>query len=320
MSNTAESIDIRLAIGEPVGESPLRMTCPAHIHKARIGQEDKKQSLAIYRDGLHCFGCNWHVKRRYAALAFLLGYWNGLGEESKSAIYRVRQRLGDFVGAAKKEAQPHVPPLDPYVPEAFHQFLLGPMSSRLEYLQLERGLDYGTICMFKLGHTGTHFSFPVYDQYVRLFTIRYRSDDRFSDKSRQDYRKYEGTWGRNQPILYPLNTLDGATHLNELWIVEGEFDAISSNQAGNITLTITNGATNLVKLYSMFRAIYPAIAVNRFVLAGDQDGAGDKAMLDLKQVLDDAGERSVRARWSKVKDLNEYYSLGGGRKGIWYEG
>lgn len=324
-----EDVDIRLAVGEPRGETPIKMICP--MHKERIGVADDKGSLAVYRKNLHCFGCGFHVTRRYASLAFLLGEWDGRGGEDRrqvrEAVRRIKPRLGEFVGGKEQKRPAYVPPpIDPITVEAFHQYLLTYAKKRMvDELIEKRGLSLDTIRQYRLGHTGTHFTIPVPALDGSWYTLRYRADDTLADTRAADYRKYEGTWGRNAPTLFPLHCFRGLLEpsgrgcIEELWIVEGEFDAISSNQAGNTTLTITNGATNIVRIVELVGQQLPRLHVNRWVIATDQDGAGEQAAAQVMERLSESGQSSVRARWSGAKDLTEYYAGGGKRKRITYE-
>ncbi len=318
-----QTVDVRLALGTPHGNEALRMTCPAYIHQARIGQEDSKQSLAVYRDNLQCYGCGWHVSRRYAALAFVLGYWDGLTGEH-AGVLRAKERLAEFTSnrpaPSNPVREPYVPGIDPYAADAFHMFLLSHhMRDRLAWLQWSRGWTLDTIKKYRVGHSGTHFTFPVHDLSGALVTIRYRLDEKYGDINAPDSRKYEGTWGRNQPVLYPLHVLSGITRLRELWLVEGEADSISGNQAGDITLTVTNGSGQVPRMFEMICAKLPRLIVGRYVIATDADGAGNEAAYRLATVLCECGQSVVRARWSGAKDLTEFYAAGNSRGKIWYE-
>src|SRR6266702_8101370 len=57
---TWESIDVRLAVGEPHGNSPVMLICPFH--------NDDVGSLAVYSSNIHCFGCGVVGEAR-------TGYW-----------------------------------------------------------------------------------------------------------------------------------------------------------------------------------------------------------------------------------------------------
>lgn len=319
-----KEVDIRLAVGQPYssGEAPIKIVCP--MHAERIGSEDDKGSLAVYRKNIHCFGCGYHLKRRYSSLAFLLGEWDGRGDENgdaaREAVMRVKSRLADF-----KDGEDGIGPRRWVAPEpteievrAFSRYLMKYKRGRLrDELQRKRGMTIETIKQYKLGHTGTHFTIPVPNMEGGYYTFRYRADEEVTDTNAPDFRKYDGQFGRNDPVLFPLPVIRDVSELEELWIVEGEYDAIASNQAGNTTLTITNGATNIAKIYKMIRDSFPNLVVKRWVISTDQDAAGDAAALALAEVLSESGQKWVRARWEGAKDLTEYYALG--RREITYD-
>jgi len=308
-------VDIRLAVGTPVGNTPVMLICPFH--------DDRVGSLAVYRDNCNCFGCSYHLKRRFAALAFLIGAWNGVGSEEservRRAVVSITPRLHEFVGTAPAKVNTWTPPpISDYDVELFHSYLLRYKRNRLEdELIGRRGYDIETIKRFRLGHTGSHFTIPVPNLDNGYKSIRYRADDGILDKDEPDFRKYEGTWGHNQPCLFPLSSLRGVRTLEALWITEGEYDAISVIQAGDTALTVTGGVGNCAKVVQMIAAL--GIQVDRWVIAVDQDNAGNVASDKLMRKLYDTGEKATRARWDTFKDLTEYYGAGGKRGDVWYE-
>ncbi len=303
---TWESIDVRLAVGEPHGNSPVMLICPFH--------NDDVGSLAVYSSNIHCFGCEFHLKRRYSSLAFLLGLWSGRGSEDgilvRDAVKKIDLSL--FVsGKLRPSAKFVPPPPDQLTVEAFHQYFLryGP----LDRFMKERGLTIDTIRQFKLGSTGTHFTLPLYTVEGGLFAIRYRADETVVDKYGEGFKKYDGTWGRNQPYLYPLRAIQGVKGVEELFIVEGEFDALAAIQAGMTTLTVTGGAGAVAKILDMLADELPWLHINRFVVCVDQDQAGEECA---RKILGCLGCNGVRARWSLGKDLGEFFARGGRREQI----
>ena len=283
-------IDVRLAVGRPSGDNPIKILCPMH--------PDVNPSLCVYRGNLNCLGCGFHVSRRYASLAFLLGYWDGHGDENSGIVRQAVRRINlkNYVGRGiMKQATRNIPPLDPYAADSFHQYLLryGPLGR----LMRERGLTYATVCAYRLGYTGSHFTIPVYDMDGRLYTLKYRADDRLVDADGGDMHKYGGISGHNSSVLFSLPTLRGRTQIDELWISEGEFDCISSTQAGCVTLTATNGASSLCRIPDMVANDLPWLIVKRWVLATDQDEAGESAATKLAAIL---GACAWRARWGEI--------------------
>ena len=302
-----ERVDIRLAVGEPHGDAPIMLICPFH--------EDDTGSLAVYSSNIHCFGnCGFHLKRRYSSLAFLLGLWDGRGSEDGTRVRDAVKKidLSQFVsGKLRPSAKFVPPPPDPITVEAFHQYFLryGPLESFMK----ERGLSIETIRGFKLGSTGTHFTLPVHTVEGSLTAIRYRADETVVDKYGEGFKKYDGTWGRNQPYLYPLRAIQGVKGVEELFIVEGEFDALAAIQAGMTTLTVTGGAGAVAKILDMLADELPWLHINRFVVCVDQDQAGEECA---RKILGCLGCNGVRARWSLGKDLGEFFARGGRREQI----
>lgn len=318
-------VDIRLAVGVPHGQTPIKVLCP--MHKERLGVEDVVGSLAVYRSNLHCYGCQFHTTRRYASLALLLGYWDGHGSENSEMVRLAVKRidLTKYTGKAIniKQSSSFTPsPPNPYAVLAFHQYLLRYGMGReglgpLNRLMCTRNLSIDTIRRYTLGHTGSHFSIPVYDVSGSLLTIRYRADELLTDNSDPAFKKYDGTWGYNTAYLYPLPIVLGLSEIESLWITEGEFDALSSNQAGATTLTVTNGAGQVEYILDMIAAELPWLRVHRYVIATDQDAAGEGVANKLISML---GSNAVRARWGGgAKDLCQFYSEGGSREQIWLD-
>lgn len=323
MKVNPEQIDVRLVVGSPVGEQPIKIVCPPHIHRTRIKQEDDTGSMAVYRGNVHCHGCGFHLNRRYASIVFLLGLWDGLGDENSNKVAEIvdanRSKLPELISAHRVQSRPTIQTLEPFIDESFHQFLIRYHEDRMvDELMVKRGMTYETICKYRIGHTGTHFTIPVYDLDNALITIRYRADETRTDTGAGDFRKYEGVRGRNQPVLFPLSCLRGVHALKELWITEGELDAVVSNQEGACTLTVTNGAGSVSRIVEMVLFGLPRLSVDRYIVATDQDGAGDAAASAIQSVLSDLGLESVRARWRGAKDLCEFYSVGGSREEIRY--
>jgi hypothetical protein len=320
-----EEVDIRLAAGTPTGPTtPIKMICP--MHKERLGMEDDTGSLAVYRHNIHCFGCGFHIRRRYAALAFLLGAWDGRGDEDsmrvRDAIREyVKPRLGEFIHGRDPVGTGFAPPApSPYEVEAFCQYLFRYKEDRLvDALMTERGLTIETIRRFKIGHTGTHFTIPVYGLGGDIYSIRYRTDELALDAGGASARKYEGTFGRNAPCLYPLPTVGQLSEVGSLWITEGEFDALAAWQHGLIALTVTNGAGAVAKVVEMVGREMPGLNVSRWVVATDQDAAGEEAAQKILAALLVSGQAGVRARWGWGKDLGEYFSTGGSVRRISFE-
>jgi DNA primase len=306
-------VDIRLAVGRPVGEMPIMIKCPFH--------QDSTASLAVYRSNIHCFGCEYHLYRRYSSLAFLVGLWDGVGDENSEVVGRmvglVKDRLGEFIGDGSP-IRSSVPPINPYLADSFHQYMLKyAEGSMVDELMFKRGLTYETIKEAKLGYDGSRFTIPVYDLDGSLYTIRYRADDEAGRVDGQAHKKYAGTRGRNTSRLYSLPNLRGLHEVEEVWVTEGEFDSLATRQEGKVAVTVTNGATSCWQAPEMACAI--GLVPRRWVVALDQDAAGEAASEKLMTDLITRGQSAVRARWDKYKDIGELLAAGESIREVRYE-
>jgi hypothetical protein len=306
-------VDIRLAVGRPVGEMPIMIKCPFH--------QDSTASLAVYRSNIHCFGCEYHLYRRYSSLAFLVGLWDGVGDENSEVVGRmvglVKDRLGEFMGDSPP-IRSSVPPINPYLADSFHQYMLRYAEDRMvDELIFKRGLSFETIKTHCLGYDGSRFTVPVYGVDGSLYTIRYRADDTVCERHAPTYKKYAGTRGRNTSQLYTVRGLQRLHDVEEVWVTEGEFDSLATRQEGKVAVTVTNGATSCWQAPEMACAI--GLVPRRWVVALDQDAAGEAASEKLMTDLITRGQSAVRARWDKYKDIGELLAAGESIREVRYE-
>lgn len=291
-----QQVDLRTIIGRPRGNSPILVACPCH--------NDPAASLAVYADHAYCYGKRRYF-RRYESAALLLGLWDGKPETVEQAVYRVRPMLGKIkIALPQPEKSSAVKPIDPALADTFHRYLLASPDA-LCYFKQWRGLTDATIDEFKLGWTGTAFSIPVFGLGGELVGMRYRADDRL----RMDTPKYSGLSGHNTATPYSLVNIEDS---EDLWVFEGELDSIVGHQLGLPSATMTNGAGSLARLPGLLKD--SGLNPRRWVLATDQDEAGEQAAWELKQQL---GSAAVRARWdSNYKDISAFHVAGGTRKDI----
>lgn len=297
-------IDLRLAIGEPVADEPLPMTCPKLIHEGRIGQRDATQSLRVYEKNLHCFGCGFHTSRKqlYASLALLLGLWDGVSDDYKPAML-AKAQAERFVRTGKPASRNvmSVPPLSQVLWRGYEQFLWSPARIHRvrDYLMDERGFTEETIHAAHLGHDGTRFVIPVFDvSGTRVLTYRYRRDDYYDEEG----PKYSGTRDYNQPVLYPLHLM---VDWSDIVIVEGEFDALMLWQHDISAVTVTNGASQSWRVPDLLHAASPK--VRRVSIATDMDGAGLVERGKIRGEAEKFGWGVQEWTWSRKygKDISE---------------
>src|SRR6266704_2314229 len=294
-------LDLRLATYRRVyGSLPVLVTCPFH--------NDEEASLAIYIDHGYCFGCKQFI-RHQAGLALLLGWWNGNPSTELEAVNRVRPYLNmpEFqVGSRRstreydKPVEKKAEPLDPTAPGTFQRYLYHKGFNH--DLQRLRGYSDATVRRFGLGHSGTHWSIPVYDANNALVSLRFRADERFTGREEP---KYSAVKGHNPTVLYPLHLVQPC---NTVWVCEGELDAVTVNAWGVTCLTLTNGAGQLSKLPAMLLSTV-GWRVDEWIIATDIDEIGEETAYKLKMLLNGTSKRAV---WETGKDLTEF-KLAGGR-------
>lgn len=292
-------VDLRALVTASVPSkllSPVLITCPCH--------DDPGASLGVYHDHLYCHGkCQRHF-RRYEGVALLLGWWDGRPETVKPALAKVYSRLDSLPLAERVDAvNKPVKPVDPSLADTFHRYLLS-QAADLAFFKSWRGLAEKTIDELNLGFTGSHFTIPVYGRGGELCGVRYRMDPRHPG----DGPKYSGITGHNQAMAYCLKTLK-IDPWRSIWLFEGEYDAAVGYQIGVPAVTMTNGAGQIAPIVEL--AADAGFKPNKWVLALDQDEAGEKAAWELKQQL---GSAAIRARWDpKYKDITELVKAGGDR-------
>jgi hypothetical protein len=296
-------IDLRLAVTDmPVGAVPVKIKCPDSIHKHRAKQTDKNQSLAVYPDNLHCYGCGFHRNNRLEALAFLLGVTE---EEAKKVAEKyTNEALDAYRERAATEARRD--PLPFALAQLYNTALMGPNAPRAHRQDwlLARGITLETAEDVHLGHDGNRYVIPIFDADMKLIALRYRRDDAYLDES---YPKYMGMKGRNGLYLYPEWLIERDTR-KFLVICEGELDALRLWQEGYPAVSATNGAGQAHKLPALIRERWPRI--HTLCVATDQDEPGEEAARLTIAAAEGLGMKAMRLRWEEGKDVTEALQLG----------
>lgn len=287
------SLDLRLCVTDsPVGDYPEKIKCREH--------PDKVQSMAVYHDHIHCYGCGFRegCGDPIYGLAYLLRI--PLDQARAAAEKYTTERLDAYRERAAQEARRD--PLPRSLSTLYHETLMrGRRRNRRDWL-LARGLTDDTIARFEIGHDGLRFTIPIFDADGNLISIRFRRDDQFGDEG----SKYLGIKGRNGLYLFPeFVGLDSDT----LYLCEGELDAIRLWQEGLPAVTLTNGAGQTPKLPRIIKEKYPR--VTSLIIATDLDEPGQEAARLTKEAAIAAGFKDVtRLEWSEGKDVTEAYQLG----------
>lgn len=303
-----EDVDIRLAVTDsPYGESAVKVLCPKH--------RDKERSMCVYPGNIHCNGCGFHIKRRYEALAFLLGYWDGEGDGYDGAKRAMGVAHKYYHVNRPSAKQKTIEPLAPTLHLSYQMALWTLFCHKLEYFQCWRGLHKQIIKDAYIGYDGMRWVIPVLDAEGKLITLRYRRDDAVDTES----PKYSGVKDYNQTHLYPMHLL-ARRELNEIWLVEGELDALSLWGVGVPAATVTNGAGQAGVLPRLLEDFVVAHQLQCrhdarpvYVIATDKDDAGRQAQESILSGLRELGldKGCAVAEWGGAKDISEYLVFGG---------
>jgi DNA primase len=296
-------LDLRLAVDESVvGDGPVKIRCLNPNH------DDPTASLAVYPTNMHCFGCGFHRNDWDECLSLLLGIT--VAEAHEVAPRYSSERLDAYREKAAQQSRRDPMPLA--YAQMYSTFLHRTMTHRLPWL-FDRGLTETTLTENLIGHTGTHWTIPVFDKDKRLLTIRFRRDDalvlpEYDIGLDRVFRvpKYQGWSGRNGLYLYGEHWLDGA---EDVWLCEGELDALRLWQEGYPSCSPTNGARQCHKVPGILRDMLPG--VRSVVVATDTDEAGDEAAVQTVRAANALGMRTYRAWWiSQAKDVTEALANG----------
>lgn len=236
-------MDLRRAYRPNVdGDGPIMALCPIH--------GDRNPSLAIYQDGVWCFGCGF----RQDAESFLQQHPPG------SLEIRYQSRGSSHHGSGSGTGKTKSPYLPLSMVRTYHQWLMtGRFNHRKAWLY-ERGLTEETLERHLLGHSLSAFVIPVISVLGQLRTVRYRRDDAYWEGD--GGAKYWGTPGANETLLYLAdNLLSGG----EVFLCEGELDALLLHQYGLPAVSCTNGNKGLPA------SLAPSLRGRRVHICYDQD-------------------------------------------------
>jgi DNA primase len=295
-------LDLRelIAPGKRIsGNKPVLMRCPYH--------DDKRDSLAIYSNDLHCFGCGKHQ----SVLDWLAEKEHlDIKRDFKGTIEVLAAKYGNApitTPLPKVKAPPpkkELKPMDPAVARRYHDNL----GEKREWFR-RRTLSDRIIDGQLLGYDGRAFTIPVWHPSGDLLTIRFRRDDSLGTQG----PKYYGIEGRNQTLLYNQGALTGS---RSVVICEGELDTLVLWQEGIPAVSSTNGAHGMVSIWEDVKHLFRC---ERILVSLDQDEAGRRNARELLRIIG-TGQHFVQGavilRWNKKfgKDITEVAQ----NKGIGY--
>lgn len=181
------------------------------------------------------------------SINFLTGLWKCWGCEARgNSIQWVMQRRDiNFKDALKAIADEQgltlptgMEPINEGLIDKWHHTLLDSAVPIYKWLTSEgdedgRGLTKEILQQYKLGYDGGRITIPIYDELGCLVNVRkYKRRAKGKDKMISFKRGY-GT-----ARLYPLQTLEK----DEIVLVEGEMDMLTSKCVGLNAMTVTSGA------------------------------------------------------------------------------
>jgi len=154
----------------------------------------------------------------------------------------------------------------------------------MAYIKSEKGLTRETIEEYKIGWDGERYTIPT-PHNVRRY--RPKADP-----------KYVNTRGFGKNELYPPNFVDNDE--GEIWLCEGEVDALNAIQHGYNAVTSTSGAGSWLPEWSEhFKG-------KRVWLAMDSDDAGRRASAKLADILKNVAAE-VHQVLLPVKDVTDFF-------------
>jgi twinkle protein len=169
----------------------------------------------------------------------------------------------------------------------------------LEKVMLERGFQNCEsiierhkiyACTFKAGF---HVVFPYYSPEGKLELVKNKP---------LDHEGNPGTCGQSnlKPILFGWQTMPPASR--QVWITEGEWDAIACTEIGFPALSVPMGGGKGAKQTKWIANEYENLArFDEIIIATDMDEQGELAAKEIAQRL---GDRCIRIK-IPAKDINE---------------
>lgn len=217
----------------------------------------------------------------------LLDLWSAVkGISLAAAIDEARDWLGverpKFVAPAKEYKAP-------LKPEGLRKVEATPVE---RYLSQERGINADTAKAFRIAADGDRILFPFIDPQGETRMIKFRD---INDKKKQG-----PTSAGQMPILFGWQAVDA--NAREVWVVEGEFDAMAAYQMGVSALSVPFGGGKGAKQQWIENEYDNLDRFETIVLAMDMDDEGELAAREIAERL--GFHRCVRVTLPK-KDLND---------------
>jgi hypothetical protein len=226
----------------------IYMYCPLHADRNRSA------SIEVNKGQFYCHKCERGLS--VEALCDVYEEWKPPPRSAavKNGAAAPRGEVSEFdaesIETWRDTLQEQTPPNDP----------------QLSYMEDERGIWARTLTRYSIGWDPGRraFTIPVSDREGKWLTVRF-----YQPFPKPGRRKIWGIKGKNQPRLYPAQTL--ASEPETIIICEGEWDAIICNQFGFPAVTRTSSAKTWKDHWT------PLFKGKKVYVCHDMDEAGQEA-------------------------------------------
>jgi hypothetical protein len=275
--------------------------CPFH--------SERSGSFTIFPDmRASCFGCQKNINV-YQLVQELDNC------DFKTAVEKVKKELGGWFEAKDKVESTFAPVAEPKVYERLplskwekQEDALTSSEAGLKWLSSERGIGPGTAQRLHLGFVqnigpwaGQDGSDIADKGWIGFPSVE--GDQVVSIKFRSLERKKPGGFARRPKMATALFNAEAVSPFEPVYLVEGEIDCLTLEQAGFKSVSVPSAGTKLTP--DMKDTLMQAECV---ILAGDTDPTGSAYM---EKLLKELGERTYLLKWPEPhKDANEFFLKG----------
>ncbi len=286
----------------------LRKTGDKHVGLCPIHGE-KTPSFTVFQDmRYNCFGCG-----AAGNIFQLLEKVDNC--DFKTAVEHVKKEIGGWFEAKDKVESTFSPVSEPKVYERIPlskwqkmEDALTNSETGLKWLSSERGIGPGTAQRLHLGFVQNLGPWAGQDGadiadkgWVGFPSVE--GDDVVSIKFRSIVRKKPGGFARRPKMATALFNAETVSPFDAVYLVEGEIDCLTLEQAGFHAVSVPSAGTKLTP--DMKDILMQAECV---ILAGDTDQTGSGYM---EKLLKELGERTYILKWPEPhKDANEFFLNG----------
>jgi len=275
--------------------------CPIH--------GEKSPSFTVFADmRFNCFGCG-----SAGNIFQLLEKVDGC--DFKTAVEKVKSELGGWFEAKEKVESVFQPVSEPKVYKTIElekwyklEDALTHSDAGLKWLFSERGIGPGTAQRLHLGYVQNlgNLAGPDGADIADKGWVAFPSvegDKVVSVKYRSIVRKKPGGFARQPGMATALFNTETISSFDPVFVVEGEIDCLTLEQAGFNSVSVPSAGTKLTP--DMKDTLMLAECV---ILAGDTDPTGSAY---LEKLLKELGERTYLLKWPEpFKDANEFFLRG----------